>query len=87
MTLEAIPDSIDRLAPTRRPAGPPVMYQEWHHLLFLHWEVPATLLQSLLPPRLTLDTFEGRAWIGLVPFTMKRVRPRATLRAVAFRLP
>ena len=31
---------------------------------------------ALLPAGLTLDTFEGRAWVGLVPFTMRGVRPR-----------
>jgi uncharacterized protein len=76
MTLEALPDDIDRLAPTRRPNGRPVMYQEWHHLLFLHWDVPAAMLEALLPEGLTLDTFEGRALVGLVPFTMRGVRPR-----------
>jgi len=37
----------------------------------------------LLPPGLTLDTFDGRAWVGLVPFTMRGVRPRG-LPAVGF---
>jgi uncharacterized protein YqjF (DUF2071 family) len=52
------------------------MYQEWYHLLFVHWEVPAEPLQALLPPGLDLDTYEGRAYVGLVPFTMRGVRPR-----------
>jgi hypothetical protein len=53
-----------------------VMRPAWHHLLFLHWEVEAALLQSELPPGLELDTFENRAYLGLVPFTMTGVRPR-----------
>jgi uncharacterized protein len=52
-----------------------VMRQRWQELLFLHWEVEPASLQRLLPPGLTLDTFEGRAFIGLVPFTMRDVRP------------
>lgn len=48
----------------------------WAHLLFLHWELPAEELRGLLPPGLELDTFEGRAFVGLVPFTMTGVRPR-----------
>src|SRR5688572_31289501 len=44
------------------------------HLLFLHWEVPAAELQSLLPLRLSVDTFEGKAYVGLVPFTLSGVR-------------
>jgi uncharacterized protein len=65
-----------RLSPTRRPTGQRmVQRQNWSHLLFLHWEVPSDLLQSMLPPGLTLDTFDGRAYVGLVPFTMSGVRP------------
>jgi hypothetical protein len=68
-------DSIDRISPTLEPDQQVLLHQNWHHLLFLHWEVPAHELQALLPPRLTLDTFEGKAFIGLVPFTLSGVRP------------
>lgn len=68
-------ETMDRISPTRRPPGPVVMRQRWLDLLFLHWSVPVEPLQALLPPGLTLDTFEGRAYIGLVPFTMRGVRP------------
>ena len=51
-----------------------LMHQNWHHLLFLHWQVPAAALQRLIPPELTIDTFEGNAYIGLIPFTMTGVR-------------
>ncbi len=50
------------------------MHQDWHHLLFLHWEVPPGELQALVPGGLTIDTFEGKAYIGLIPFTMTGVR-------------
>ena len=55
--------------------GQPVMRQQWAHLLFLHWAWDAAAVQGTLPAGLTVDTFEGRAWIGLVPFFMRRVRP------------
>ena len=71
-----LPDPIDRITPTLRPHQPVVMYQSWRHLLFLHWEVPADSLRALLPSGLDLDTFDGRAYVGLVPFTMTGVRPR-----------
>jgi uncharacterized protein YqjF (DUF2071 family) len=51
------------------------MHQNWHHLLFLHWEVPPQELQALVPPQLTVDLFEGKAYIGLIPFTITGVRP------------
>jgi len=60
----------------QRPNDVVVMHQEWEHLLFLHWEVSPELLESTLPQGLHLDTYEGRAFLGIVPFYMNRVRPR-----------
>lgn len=54
---------------------PVAMFQEWRDLLFLHWEVPADLLRPRIPPSLEIDTFDGRAFVGLVPFAMRGVRP------------
>lgn len=56
----------------------PLLHQNWHHLLFLHWEVPPSELQALLPPGLDLDTFDGKAYAGLIPFTITGVRPILT---------
>jgi uncharacterized protein len=67
--------TIDRVAPTIRPAGRSVMRQRWAQLLFLHWAVPVEVLRPLVPGALEIDTFEGRAYVGLVPFTMTGVRP------------
>lgn len=69
-------DVIDRISPTERPPGRPQGFQRWRTLLFLHWEVPEAALRPLLPPELTIDTFEGRAYVGVVPFTMRDVAPR-----------
>ncbi|RYZ66918.1 MAG: DUF2071 domain-containing protein [Proteobacteria bacterium] len=66
---------IDRMAPTRRPEGARAGAQKWRHLLFAHWDVPAAEIAPLLPRGLSVDTFEGRAFVGLVPFTMRGVRP------------
>lgn len=68
-------DSIDRVAPTHRPAGKVVQRPSWHSLTFLHWRVPVLALRPLVPTSLEIDTFEGDAFIGLVPFTMRNVRP------------
>jgi uncharacterized protein YqjF (DUF2071 family) len=57
-----------------RPSGIPVMKQTWSELLFLHWPVPADQLRRLVPAALEVDTFEGRAFVGLVPFTVSGSR-------------
>lgn len=46
------------------------MRQVWSDLLFAHWPTPAASMAALLPPGLTLDTWEGEAWVGVVPFRM-----------------
>ena len=62
--------------PWSLPPGPWVMAQSWHDLLFAHWSVHAVGLRSLIPSQLQIDTFEGKAWIGVVPFRMTGVRLR-----------
>lgn len=66
---------LDRIAPTRRPPGRPSQFQRWLDLLFLHWRVPVEVLRPLIPSSLEIDTFEGAAYVGVVPFTMRDVRP------------
>src|SRR5260370_16899405 len=50
------------------------MSQTWRHLTFLHGPYEPALVQPLLPPGLVLDTFDGAAWIGLVPFEIRNLR-------------
>lgn len=69
------PTDAQRLAETRHPGGYPVMRQRWSGLLFLHWPVAPELIQARLPAGLFVDTHDGRAWLGVVPFFMERVRP------------
>ncbi|MGY9074537.1 MAG: YqjF family protein [Acidimicrobiales bacterium] len=52
-----------------------VMRQRWERLTMLHWRYPAEAVQSLLPEGLTVDTFDGDAWVGLVPFFMRTSLP------------
>ncbi len=52
------------------------MWQRWERLLFLHWDYDPAAVQATLPPGLTVDTFEDRAYVGVVPFFMCGVRPR-----------
>jgi uncharacterized protein YqjF (DUF2071 family) len=53
----------------------PLMFQRWLHLLFIHWPFSPEAIQMTLPPGLEVDIFDGKAWIGLVPFFMRGVRP------------
>ncbi len=68
-------DHTNRLSVRARPPGPPIMYQSWGKLLFLHWPVTVESLRPLIPKPLVVDTFDGTAWIGITPFTMWDVRP------------
>ena len=56
-------------------AGPWAMGMTWLDLLFMHWPVDAEVLRPLVPPALGIDTFDGSAWLGVVPFRMTGVRP------------
>ncbi len=65
----------DQLSAARRPPGRAKGYHRWSDLLFVHWRLPAEPVAALLPPGLALDTWQGDAWVGLVPFRMSGVRP------------
>jgi len=58
------------------PSRPWIMYQRWHDLLFAHWALPVDQVHPLVPRELELDTFEGKAWVGVIPFWMSHVRFR-----------
>lgn len=68
-------DPIDRVAPTRRPAGSAAGTQQWRDLLFLHWGYPVEVVRPMVPAALELDLLHGEAQVGLVPFAMREVRP------------
>ena len=51
------------------------MRQRWRRLGFLHWTVEPEAIKSLLPPGLELDTWDGLAYVGIVPFTIRGTRP------------
>jgi uncharacterized protein len=69
--------------PTRRWA----VAMRWHDLLFAHWPVKVEVLRPLIPPALEVDTLDGWAWIGLVPFRMTGVLPRPLPAACGFAFP
>lgn len=65
---------IDRIAPTRRPQARVIGLQSWRDLLFAHWPVPVDALRAVVPAGLDIDTFEGTAFVGVVPLVMRAIR-------------
>jgi uncharacterized protein len=68
-----VPDD-ERARLRERPTGRPLMRQIWRHLAFLHWPIAADAVARALPPGLEVDTFDGAAYVGLVPFTIPLTR-------------
>ena len=58
------------------PSSSWLVRQDWLDLSFLHWDLPPDAVAPHLPAGIELHTFDGRAWVGLVPFWMSGVRPR-----------
>lgn len=58
------------------PNGPWVMAQKWRQLLFAHWPVPLEALRPLVPAPLEIETYGGKAWVGVVAFRLSGIRLR-----------
>jgi uncharacterized protein len=58
------------------PRGSWQFYQEWHHAVFFHWPVDKHELQEMLPKELEIDLYQGQAWISLIVFGIRNIRPR-----------
>ena len=78
MNLDLRSPVLDRIShrPYPPPSQPWVGHMRWCDLAFLHWAVDPGQVRPLLPQGLELDTFDGNAWIGVVPFRMEDVRLR-----------
>jgi uncharacterized protein YqjF (DUF2071 family) len=63
--------------PWKMPDRPWVMTQTWLNLLFAHWTIDPAELRPRIPAVFELDLFKDQAWIGIVPFYMTNVAPRA----------
>lgn len=50
------------------------MKQKWHDLIFTHWPVPMSAPRPHVPASLEIETYDGAAWIGIVPFRMSGIR-------------
>jgi len=58
------------------PKGPWMMTQKWEDLLFLNFPVPPETMLDHIPSGLELDTYEGKAWITVIPFKITDMRMR-----------
>lgn len=61
--MDTCPDPVKRA----------VMVQQWKDLAYIHWRYPVEEVQALLPAGLEVDTHEGSAWVGLIPFSMRNI--------------
>lgn len=58
----------------------------WEDLLFMHWPIDPGVMRDAVPGDFDLDLYDGKAWVGVVPFNMRATRPRllpAIPRAIA----
>ena len=55
------------------PVKHPVMKQQWRDLAYIHWRYDPAVVQALLPKGIEVDTFDGSAWVGLIPFSMRNI--------------
>jgi len=69
------PEPIDPITP-----DPPnwthraVLRQRWSELAYFHWRYEPDVVQRLLPEGVWVDTYDGSAWVGLIPFEMRDVQ-------------
>lgn len=58
------------------PGTPWTSKQNWHDLLFVHWEIPGEQIRPLVPHSLELDLFDGKAYVAIAPFTIAGIRAK-----------
>lgn len=59
----------------------------WRHLLFANWPVEPAIVDHRLPDGLTVDSYDGRAWLSVVPYLNVDVRRRGLPAVTGFELP
>jgi len=53
------------------PLGHWIMGQRWEDLLFLSWPIDAARLRPFVSDAVDIDSFDGNAWVSVVPFWME----------------
>lgn len=51
------------------------LHTGWRHVLFANWPVDPAVVDPHVPDALTVDAYDGRAWLSVIPFTNVDVRP------------
>lgn len=54
--------------------NPKLLKMKWKKAFFAHWDWEPKDVEAHLPEGLQLDTFNGRAYLGVVPFLMEDIR-------------
>src|SRR3982751_5803033 len=52
----------------------PFLLQSWDTITFIHWPFDPDDIRPLIPSLLKVDVFDGKAWVGLLPFRVERLR-------------
>ena len=72
-------------AGSARPGGmADLLSMTWRDLLFAHWPVAAETVARRLPAGLSVDTHDGDAYLGVVPFVMADIGPRGLPLGLSF---
>jgi hypothetical protein len=84
-----MPDTIPypRIDPASLPRPSLPVAMGWRHVLFANWPVDPAVVAAHLPDWLAVDTYDGDAWLSVVPFTNVAVRPRGLPATLGFDLP
>lgn len=80
MTAAVVRDSMS-------PAVPRLFAATWRRGLFAHWPFDPERLRAHVPAPLALDTYDGTAWVGVLPFRMANVRLRSLPKSVGVSFP
>ena len=65
----------------------PAFEMEWRDVLFASYPVDPALVEAHTPDRFDVDTFEGSAYLSVVPFVIGDIRPKGLPAAVGLTTP
>ncbi|MCU4971907.1 DUF2071 domain-containing protein [Halobacteria archaeon AArc-m2/3/4] len=66
---------------TRNPRPSPLPHiaaMTWRDGAFIHWPVDPDAIRSRVPEPLEVDTYDGKAWLSVLPFVLARAGLRGT---------